>query len=67
NRLREKNTYILSSTKPECPTMNETTLEDVYKCLKDIKDDKEVFDTEIFVNEDVTKWAQVALQRMFEV
>ncbi|WP_298749924.1 quinolinate synthase NadA [uncultured Arcobacter sp.] len=67
NRLREKNTYILSSTKPECPTMNETTLEDVYKCLKDIKDGKEVFDTEIFVNENVTKWAQVALQRMFEV
>ena len=29
NRLRTKNTYILSSTKPECPTMNETTLEDV--------------------------------------
>ncbi|XPV54813.1 MAG: quinolinate synthase NadA [Halarcobacter ebronensis] len=34
NRLRDKNTYILSSTKPECPTMNETTLEDVYKTLK---------------------------------
>jgi quinolinate synthase len=47
--------------------MNETTLEDVYKCLKDIKDGKEVFDTEIFVNENVTKWAKVALQRMFEV
>jgi len=30
NRLRDGNTYVLSSTKPECPTMNETTLEDLY-------------------------------------
>jgi len=67
NRLREKNTYILSSTKPECPTMNETTLEDVYTTLKEIKDQKEVFTTEIHVNENVIKWAKVALQRMFEV
>ena len=67
NRLREKNTYILSSTKPECPTMNETTLQDVYNCLKEIKDGKEVFSNEIFVNDNVIKWAKVALQRMFEV
>lgn len=67
NRLREKNTYILSSTKPECPTMNETTLEDVYATLKEIKENKEVFTNEIIVNENVIKWAKVALQRMFEV
>ena len=30
NRLRTKNTYILSSTKPECPTMNEN---DFGRCL----------------------------------
>ncbi len=67
NRLREKNTYILSSTKPECPTMNETTLADVYAALKEIKDGKDVFTNEIQVNENVIKWARVALQRMFEV
>lgn len=67
NRLRSKNTYILSSTKPECPTMNETTLEDVYKTLKSIKDNNISKENEIFVDEDTVKWARVALERMFEV
>lgn len=68
NRLREKNTYILSSTKPECPTMNETTLEDVYRTLKDIeKNQDEPYENEILVDEKIVKWAKVALQRMFEV
>jgi len=67
NRLRDKNTYILSSTKPECPTMNETTLEDVYKTLKSIEDNNISEETEIKVSEDVTKWAKIALQRMLEV
>ncbi|MGM0518855.1 MAG: quinolinate synthase NadA [Campylobacterota bacterium] len=67
NRLREKNTYILSSTKPECPTMNETTLEDVYNTLKSIKEDNISKENEIFVDEDTIKYAKVALERMFEV
>ncbi len=68
NRLRKENTYILSSTKPECPTMNETTLEDLYKTLKDIeKDQKEPYESEILIDEDRAQWARVALQRMFEV
>ena len=67
NRLRTKNTYILSSTKPECPTMNETTLEDVYKTLKSIKDDNISKENEIFVSDETAKWAKVALERMFEV
>lgn len=67
NRLREKNTYILSSTKPECPTMNETTLEDVYNTLRSIKDGNIMEECEIKVSEDVSKWARVALERMFEV
>ncbi len=62
NRLREKNTYILSSTKPECPTMNETTLEDVYITLKAIEDKAPI--NEVFVDEDVQKWAKIALDRM---
>ena len=65
NRLRDKNTYVLSSTKPECPTMNETTLEDLYNTLKSIEN--ETYDNEIIVDEDVVKYASIALTRMFEV
>lgn len=64
NRLREKNTYVLSSTKPECPTMNETTLEDVLDVLKAIENKKPF--NEIFIDEDTRKWANIALERMFE-
>ena len=62
NRLREKNTFVLSSTKPECPTMNETTLEDVYLTLKAI-DDGEVIN-EIHIDDKTQKWAKIALERM---
>lgn len=65
NRLRDKNTYILSSTKPECPTMNETTLEDLYNALKSIEDG--TYENEIIVDEETRKYANIALQRMFEV
>ena len=62
NRLREKNTYVLSSTKPECPTMNETTLEDVYLTLKAIDDGEPI--NEIQIDEKTQKWAKIALERM---
>ena len=62
NRLRDKNTYVLSSTKPECPTMNETTLQDLYDTLKSIEDDKVI--NEIFLNSNTQKWAKIALERM---
>jgi len=62
NRLRSKNTYVLSSTKPECPTMNETTLEDLYLTLKSIEDGAPI--NEIFIDEETRKWAKVALDRM---
>jgi quinolinate synthase len=65
NRLREKNTFVLSSTKPECPTMNETTLEDLYNTLKSIEDDK--ITNEVQVQPEVAKWAKIALERMFEI
>ncbi len=65
NRLRDKNTYVLSQTKPECPTMNETTVEDVYNTLMSIKNGK--YDNEIIVDKDVEKYAKIALERMFEV
>jgi len=62
NRLRAKNTYILSSTKPECPTMNETTLEDLYLTLKAIEDGAPI--NEIEVDEETSYWARIALERM---
>jgi len=65
NRLRTKNTYVLSSTKPECPTMNETTLEDVYLTLKAIDDGEPI--NEIEIDEKTQKWARVALERMLNL
>jgi len=62
NRLRPKNTYVLSSTKPECPTMNETTLLDVYETLKAIDEGEPI--NEIEVDEKTQKWAKIALERM---
>jgi len=62
NRLRPENTYVLSSTKPECPTMNETTLEDVYLTLKAIDEGTPI--NEIQVDENTQKWAKIALERM---
>ncbi|MDP1784061.1 MAG: quinolinate synthase NadA [Sulfuricurvum sp.] len=62
NRLRSKNTYVLSSTKPECPTMNETTLEDLYLTLKSIEDGNPI--NEIEVDEETAYWARIALERM---
>ena len=65
NRLRPKNTYVLSSTKPECPTMNETVLEDLYNNLLSIKN--ETFENEIIIPAETEKYAKIALNRMFEV
>lgn len=65
NRLRPKNTYVLSSTKPECPTMNETTLQDLYDVLKSIDDGEPL--NEIEVDEKTQKWAKIALERMLEL
>lgn len=65
NRMREKNTYVLSSTKPECPTMNETTLEDLYLTLKSIEDGNPI--NEIVVDPHTVKYANLALERMLAI
>ncbi|GHS84823.1 quinolinate synthase A [Campylobacterota bacterium] len=62
NRLRSENTFVLSSTKPECPTMNETTLNDVLGVIRSIENG--TFMNEMFVEEDERKWAKIALDRM---
>ncbi len=65
NRLREKNTYVLSSTKPECPTMNETRLEDLRDTLLSIK--RGEYANEINISEETRRYAFEALNRMFEI
>lgn len=65
NRMREKNTYVLSSTKPECPTMNETTLKDLYLTLKSIEDGNPI--NEIVVDPHTVKYANLALERMLAI
>ncbi|WP_456381196.1 quinolinate synthase NadA [Hydrogenimonas sp.] len=62
HRMRDKNIYVLSSTKPECPTMNETTLEDLYNTLLAIE--KGEVATEIHVDPETARWANTALERM---
>jgi len=65
NRMRQGNTYVLSSTKPECPTMNETTLEDLYLTLKSIEDNKPI--NEIVIDPHTVKYANLALERMLAI
>jgi quinolinate synthase len=65
NRLRPKNTYVLSSTKPECPTMNETVIEDLYNNLMSIKNG--TFENEIIIPKETEKYAKIALDRMLEL
>ncbi len=64
-RLRSKNTFVLSSTKPECPTMNETSLDDVLNVLEAYK--KGDFYAEITLDEHVRLLAFKALNRMLEL
>ncbi len=65
NRMRAKNTYVLSATKPECPTMNETTLKDLYLTLKSIEDGNPIH--EIEVDAHTVKYANLALERMLAI
>ncbi|MBD3791751.1 MAG: quinolinate synthase NadA [Campylobacterales bacterium] len=61
----ECDTYVLSSTKPECPTMNETTLKDLYLTLKSIEDGNPI--NEIVVDPHTVKYANLALERMLAI
>ncbi|MDR2033522.1 MAG: quinolinate synthase NadA [Helicobacteraceae bacterium] len=65
NRLREKNTFVLSRQKPECPSMNETTLRDVLGVLQSIEN--ETFINEITIDEEEREWAKIALDRMLAI
>lgn len=70
NRLRPKwngiqTTFVLSASKPQCPTMNETTLEDIRDVLLAYEDHKPI--NEVFLDDETQKWAKIALERMLEL
>lgn len=70
NRLRppyegKKNTFVLSATIPECPTMNETTLKDIFEVLKAYKNHRPY--NQIDVNLETAIFAKKALDRMLEL
>ena len=68
NRMKNEinpNIYVLSSTKPECPSMNETTLEELYKLLIAIDEGRDY--NKIEVDEEVAKEAKIALERMMKL
>lgn len=70
NRLRPKlnginTTFVLSSSKPECPTMNETTLQDLLDCLRAYEDNMPI--NEVLLDSDTQHWAKIALDRMLEL
>ena len=59
------NTFVLSSTIPECPTMNETTLGDILKLLKAYDSGRVA--NEIILEKNVQQSAYKALNRMMEL
>ena len=70
NRLRKKNgnkenIFVLSSSKPECPTMNETSIQDVYDVMESFRDDMPY--NEIELSEDCVHYARKALNKMLEL
>ncbi|MDE7255482.1 MAG: quinolinate synthase NadA, partial [Helicobacter sp.] len=65
NRLRKENTFVLSSTLPQCPTMNETTLDDVLQTLRACKNGES--SNEIVLEESVRQLAFAALDKMFRI
>ena len=68
NRMKRDinpNIFVLSSTKPECPSMNETTLKELYNLLKAIDEGKPY--NEIIVDEKIAKNAMKSLNTMLEI
>ena len=65
NRLKHPNVYVLSSSKPECPSMNETSLEGLHRLLVAI--DKNEAYNEIKVEEKTAKNTKLCLDRMLEL
>lgn len=70
NRLRKKNgnkenIFVLSSSKPECPTMNETSLQDLYDVMLAFKQDMPY--NEILLDSQTIEYAKISLEKMLEL
>lgn len=70
NRLRKpvngvNYTFVLSSTKPECPTMNETTLDDIINVLEAYERGEPY--NEINLDSQISALAKRALDKMMEL
>ncbi|PAF44310.1 quinolinate synthase NadA [Helicobacter sp. 11S02596-1] len=70
NRLRppyegKQNTFVLSASIPECPTMNETTLKDVFEVLKAYKNHRPY--NQINIDATTAVFAKEALNKMLEL
>ncbi|WP_104637763.1 quinolinate synthase NadA [Helicobacter felis] len=61
----EQTTFVLSSTLPECPTMNETTLQDLFEVLKAYKNHRPYNCVQL--DPQIGALAKVALDRMMEL
>ncbi|EAJ5693108.1 quinolinate synthase NadA [Campylobacter fetus] len=70
NRLRKgsNNTFVLSSTPPICPTMNETTLHDLLRVLEAMEGRSELFTmmNEVIVPQENIHYAKLALDKMLD-
>ena len=64
-RLSHPNTFVLSSTKPECPSMNETTIKELYRLIKAIDEGNPY--NEIVVDKKVSEGARISLERMMKL
>lgn len=68
NRMRRNglaNTFVLSSTIPECPTMNETTVDDVLRLLTALDSGRVA--NEITLDPKIAHDANLALQKMLSL
>lgn len=70
NRLRsyhqgQQNTFVLSRTIPECPTMNETALDDILNVLEAHKNKQTC--NEIKIDLKTINLAKIALEKMLEL
>lgn len=64
-RPQSNNTFVLSSTIPECPTMNETSPEDVLRLLEAY--DQGRVHNEILLDKEIISMAKKSLDKMMEL
>ena len=61
----KENIFVLSATKPSCPTMNETSLADIYAVMSAFRDG--VGYNEVEIDSETARHAAAALEKMLEL